>query len=466
MTLRDEMAVGNRIVCIVSRAFCVPLAVLSLSGAADNGAGGSDALDCRAADATECWQQAIRGAMPEKGPYFAGLTAQKGATYIIRDTLTIESAYGGTIDGNGSVLEWRGPPDRPMFLVKNTQQVRFVNLRILVLTPLESAFEFTKAPYGKDPARNVAPSLNVIDSVRIEGIKLGNLRYGIRFSKRYGIDEDNDQSTIISTAIYNVTEAAISIEHSQSQHHHFYAVKAAGAPGNKNASFVRADGGSFSSLGGFHGTFGGAVYSISSVYGTDLIVDEDSEGSARFIRTPSGSASFPFPVHVVGGRFSVDGVAADGKFIDFNRMGPLSIDGLRVSGNTPPGAAHPVISFLPDPVNGKGQGKLAVRNLAFTTPDSASWDVLMINSATAVNSGGNTCTDARGAITSCRGLAGGISNLGGVSFYELSVPPFRDLAPGHVVYCADCALEERSGTCAGGGKGRIASKSAGGWICN
>lgn len=443
------------------------LAVLLLSGAAAAGAGSSEALDCRADDATGCWQEAIRDAMPpQKAPYFAGLTARKGATYIIRDTLTIESVYGGTIDGNGSMLEWRGPPDRPMFLVKNTQQVRFVNLRIVVLTPLESAFEFTKAPYGKDPARNVAPSLNVIDSVRIEGIKLGNLRYGIRFSKRYGIDEDNDQSTIINTAIYNVTEAAISIEHTQSQHHHFYGVKAGGADGNKNASFVRADGGSFSSLGGFHGDFAGAVYSISSVYGTDLIVDEDSEGSARFIRTPAGAASFPFPVHVVGGRFSVDRVASDGKLIDFNRMGPLSIDGLRVDGSPPPGAANPVISFLPDPVNGKGQGKLAVSNMAFAMPGSGSWDVLAINSATGINSGGNTCVDERGAIAPCRGLANGISDLGSVSFHELSLPPLRYLAPGHLVFCSDCAAEGRSGVCAGGGQGRIASKSIRGWNCN
>ena len=450
-----------------SRIYALSSALLTLSAAALADGGGASGLDCPADDATSCWQEAIRDAMPpDRAPYFAGLTGRMGSRYVVSDTLTIESAYGGTIDGNGSVFEWRGPPDRPMFLVKNTQQVRFVNLRIVVITPLESAFEFTKAPYGKDPARNVAPSLNVIDSVRIEGVKLGNLRYGVRFSKRYGIDEDNDQSTIIDTAIYNVTEAAISIEHTQSQHHHFYAVKAGGASGNRNASFVRADGGSFSSLGGFHGGFGGAVYSISSVYGTDLIVDEDSEASARFIRTPAGSASFPFPVHVVGGRFSIDRVAGDGKFIDFNRMGPLSIDGLRVDGIPPPGAAGAVISFLPDPVDGKGQGKLSVFNMAFTVPGSGSRDVLAINGATGLNSGGNTCVDERGAIEACRGLANGVSNLGGVSFKELSDPALQSLAAGHAVFCLDCTVADGSGACAGGGGGRNARKSTAGWSCN
>lgn len=64
-------------------------------------------------------------------------------------------------------------------------------------------------------------------------MRLGYLRYGVRFSKRFGIDEDNDQSTITNTAIYNVTDAAISIEHSQSQGHHFYGVKATGARGTR-----------------------------------------------------------------------------------------------------------------------------------------------------------------------------------------------------------------------------------------
>jgi hypothetical protein len=425
-----------------------------------------DRFGCIATNATPCWQAAIREAMPAgRTPYFASVTGTAGATYVMRDTLIIESAYGGTIDGGGSVLEWQGPPDRPLFLVKNTQQMRFTNLRIVVVTPLEAAFEFTKAPYGKDPVRNVAPSLNVIDSVRIEGVKLGNLRYGVRFSKRYGIDEDNDQSTIMNTAIYNVTEAAISIEHTQSQHHHFYAVKATGAEGNQNASFVRADGGSFSSLGGFHGRFGGAVYSISSVYGTDLIVDENSEASARFIRTPAGSASFPFPVHVVGGRFAVDRLASDGKFIDFHRMGPLSIDGLRVDGIVPPGAARPVISFLPAPVNGNGQGTLAVSNMAFTVPSSVFWDVLVINGATRLTSGGNACVDERGSVTPCRGLANGISNMGGISFQEISVSPIRDLAPGHSLFCEDCAADESTGACIGGGQGRFAHKLRSGWTC-
>lgn len=443
------------------------MAWLALSAAAGASPGNSSGLDCQPDDATLCWQVAIRNAMPPgKAPYFAGVTGLMGARYIIRDTLVVESAYGGVIDGNGSVFEWQGPPDRPLFLVKNTQQVKFTNLRIFVTSPLESAFEFTKAPYGKDQARNVAPSLNVIDSVRIEGVKLGNLRYGVRFSKRYGIDEDNDQSTIINTTIYNVTDAAISIEHSQSQGHHFYAVKASGAPGNRNAAFVRASGGGFTSLGGFHGRFGGAVYDIASVYGTDLIIDENSEASAHFIRTPEGAASFALPVHVVGGRFSVDQLAPDGRVIDFNRMGPLSLRGLKIDGVVPAGGANPVISFWPQPAGAPARGQLSVSDVSFTMPRSNSWDPIRASSWARVNSSGNTCVDAVGAVAECRGLAAGVTSAAGLSYAEMSEEALQALPPGHSTYCEDCGADAKSGLCVSGGAGRFAKKLPGGWYCN
>lgn len=424
-------------------------------------------LDCPPDAATLCWQEALRDAMPPaRAPYFAGVTARPGVRYVIRDTLVVESAYGGVIDGNGSVLEWQGPTDRPLFLVKNTQQVKFTNLRIFVVTPLESAFEFTKAPYGKEPQRNVAPSLNVLDNVRIEGVKLGNLRYGVRFSKRYGIDEDNDQSTIINTAIYNVTGAAISIEHTQSQGHHFYAVKANGAEGNRDAAFVRASGGSFASLGGFHGRFGGAVYDIAGVNGTDLVIDENSEASARFIRTPPGAASFPLPFHVVGGRFSVDRLAPDGRLVDFNRMGPLSIRGLKIDGVIPAGTANPVIAFLPQPAGAPARGQLTVSDVVFTMPGSSTWDPVLINAWVRLNASGNTCVDAAGAVAECRGLAAGVTSTAGVSFAELSAGGFQTLLPGHSTYCDDCGTNRQSGLCVGGGTGQLAQKRRDGWHCD
>lgn len=423
--------------------------------------------DCRPDEATRCWQAAINGARPPgRETWFAGIAARPEARYVIRDTIEVESAWGGVIDGNGAVLEWQGPPDRPLFLVKNTQQVTFTNLRILAGTPLEAAFEFTKAPYGRDPERNVAPSLNVIDGVRIEGVKLGNLKYGVRFSKKYGIDEDNDQSTIINTAIYNVTEAAISIEHSQSQGHHFYAVKASGAPGNKDAAFVRALGGSFSSLGGFHGRFNGAVYDIHAAFGNDLILDENSEASARLLRTPGGMASFPLPVQVIGGRFAVDNLAADGRIVDFQRMGPLSITGLKVTGESLPDGVTPRISFRPQPVPAPdardAYGQFMLSGLSVTVPGSSGWELVEVSPAARVTIEGSSCADVKQRVTTCSGLAAGVRAPQGPAFRDLPA----GLAPGHEAWCADCGAEAGSGRCSAGGPGRTARKRADGWYCD
>jgi hypothetical protein len=422
---------------------------------------------CSAGDQTGCWQRALAAGM-QKGQagYFSVASGEAEKTYVISDTLVVESVFGGTIDGNGSLLEWRGPPDRPMFLLKNTQQLKITNLRILAVSPLETAFEFTKAAYGRDQARNVAPSGNVLDTVRVEGIKLGNLQYGVRFSERYGIDEDNDQSTIINSMFLNVTEAAISIEHSQSKAHHFYAVKATGAEGNRNAAFVRKSGGSFTSLGGFHGRFAGAVYDIAGTWDTDLIIDENSEASGHLIRTPSGMAGFALPVLVIGGRFAVDNLGKDGRIVDFQRMGPLTIKGLRIDGTVGPGTPPPVIAFLPLPLLEGSFGQLEVTGVSFLINRSDAWDPLLVNGAVRVNSAGNTCVNAEGAVTACRGLAAGVTAPTGHTYASLLAAGMTKLAPGHSTWCEDCGRAPGTGRCAVGGLGGVARKRADGWYCD
>ena len=424
-------------------------------------------LACREADATACWQGAIAAASNGgQAGYLSVIVGVAGKTYVISDTLIVESVFGGSLDGNGSVLEWHGPPDRPMFLLKNTQQLKITNLRILAMTPLETAFEFAKAPYGRDPARNVAPSGNVLDTVRVEGIKLGNLKYGVRFSQRYGIDEDNDQSTIINSMFLNVTEAAISIEHSQSKAHHFYAVKATGAEGNRNAAFVRKSGGSFTSLGGFHGRFGGAVYDIAGTWDIDLIIDENSEASAHLLRTPAGMAGFALPVAVIGGRFAVDRLAKDGRIVDFHRMGPLTISGLRIDGTVLPGAPPPVIAFLPLPLLAGSFGQLNINSVSFLVNRSDSWDPLLVNGAVRVNSASNACVNGEGAVTACRGLAAGMTAPAGHSYATLSAAALGGLAPGHSTWCDDCGRAPATGRCAAGGAGSLARKRSDGWYCD
>lgn len=426
-----------------------------------------DDFGCRSDDDTGCWIRAVRSAVPARGlPWFGDVEGLAGRTYVVRDTIALSGSVGGVIDGRGSVIEWHGPPDRPLFLLTNVQQLKITNLNIFAVTPLQAAFEFTKGPYGKDPNRNVAPRLNVLDSVRVQGVKLGNLAYGVRFTARNGIDEDNDQSTIFSSTFANVSEAAISIEHSQSKAHHFYAVHASGADGNRDAAFVRKRGGSFSSVGGFHGGFRGAVYDIAGGNDLDLIVDENSEASARLLRTPTGVASFPLPVQVVGGRFAVDGLAPDGRFIDFHRMGPLTITGLRLDGVPPPASQPAVLAFLPNPQTPGGQASLTVTGLALLVPSSESWEGLAASPIARVTATGNTCVDSRVAVTACRGPLAGIIGNAGITYADLTTGTAAHLAPGHSAYCLDCNSTGVDGRCTGGGSGRFARRRTDGWFCD
>jgi hypothetical protein len=84
-------------------------------------------------DDADCWQNAINAAKAGPGyPFFGTPEATAKATYIISNTLLLNSAFGGEINGNGALLAWRRPrlPDRPLLLLEDTQQLKIRNLKI------------------------------------------------------------------------------------------------------------------------------------------------------------------------------------------------------------------------------------------------------------------------------------------------------------------------------------------------
>jgi len=233
------------------------------------------------------------------------------------------------------VFKWTGPSNKPMFLL-STQQLKMANLVVWPSTPLESVIETAKQVGG------IATSRNEFANMRFDGVTAGQLQYGYRFTTRYGVDEDNDQSLIRGGAILNVTDACVSIDHSQSQAHRFDGVRMDGA--GTTASAVRMlNGGSFQSIGGTQTQFD-AVFDIDSVNGSITLQDVNVELSKKLLRTPDNVAQFPVPVNIFGGRFSIDGIDPSGRFIDFNRIGKLMIRGLLVEG---PGVVAPILRFWP-----------------------------------------------------------------------------------------------------------------------
>lgn len=157
------------------------------------------------------------------------------------------------------------------------------------------------------------------------------------------------------------------------------------------------------------------------------------------------------PVHLIGGRFAVDQLAPDGRLIDFHRMGPLSIRGLKIDGLPPKGAAAPVISFWPQTAGPPAVPQLSVSDVSFAVPGSNAWEPVRVSSQARVNASGNSCVDAGGSVSRCRGLAGGVSSSGGLLFAELAQGSWSTLAPGHTAYCEDCAADASSGVCRGAG---------------
>jgi len=288
-------------------------------------------------DQTAAWQTVLdANQFTSNGQLrFGKVVGEPMREYTISDTLVVNGTRGGVIDFQGCVFKWTGPSNKPMFLL-STQQLKMENLVVWPSTPLESVIETAKQVGG------IATSRNEFSNMRFDGVSSGQLQYGYRFTARYGVDEDNDQSLIRGGAILNVTDACVNIDHSQSQAHRFDGVRMDGA--GTTASAVRMlNGGSFQSIGGTQTDFD-AVFDIDSVNGSITLQDVNVETSKRLLRTPNGVAQYAAPVNIFGGRFAIDGIHADGNFIDFYRIGKLLIHGLRLSGSGP---AAPIIRFWP-----------------------------------------------------------------------------------------------------------------------
>jgi hypothetical protein len=445
-----------------------------------------------AVDDTACWQATLCAAEKRPYPYFGKIEAHSNARYRISCPLVVRRSFGGVIEGNGAVLEWLGPHDDsatayesnaeiPLFLLEDTVQLEIRDLSVeAVSCRLDTAFEFTNGP---DPAPpfidNVTPSLNILNHVYVGLNSTANgIDFGVRFTKRYGIDGNNDQATIKDSAFSEIRRAAVSIEHTQSHQHRFYNFNASAADGNQNlclsdgantpcgASFVRLNGGGFTSIGGFRANFRNAEYYLKSIYTPVTIVDSNSEECARFIDGYYGAGQYPAPVQVLGARYAPGKLDSDGRVVSWFRHGPINITGLSV-GDGLPGQVFPVsphLYFEPSPVAPTtNQGHVEVHDTYWEYPiPNATWDPIVLGPTAYVRltASGNMCKDDTGVVP-CPGLAGGITNSS-ITYTRLSALPA--LPNGHVLFCTDCT--RNTSPCSGGGSGALAKRVNGTWDCD
>ena len=381
---------------------------------------------CTADNQAACWQAAINAS--QRWPSFGRVVGTAGKTYKISNTIVICNAAEGVIDGRGAQLEWQGKPTdeqgRPksLFLVLSSNHIRFTNFYIKSSAPsypLGAAFEFASTVTNpKEYSEAICPgaprpsSKNSIDHVTVEGTNLNGLLYGVRFSNRYGININgasndginNDMSTVIDSNFYNVTNAAISVEHSQSGQHRLIAVNGYGAPGNKGC-YVDAQSGMLASTGGFQGSWGKANFCLSGTSGTFDITESDSEGSKRLLSSGNvGDATgFPVSINIQGGRFAVNGLHADGKLIDFNRLGPLLVRGLHIDGSPPVAGTQASISIQPGqmPHVPPIAGSAIIEGVSFMTPSSNSWPITVVKSFIDLTYQSNLCVDKDSYSVAC-----------------------------------------------------------------
>jgi hypothetical protein len=363
------------------------------------------ASECQAGvDDTGCWQRALRDARTN-----GSFVASAGHRYRIRNTLTVCNGIDGVVDGRGAILEWAGPPNVPMFLIVNSYHMVFTHLTIRARAPhpLQAAFELTSAksdPPGLDCAGTPRPaSKNTIEHVEVEGGALNDIMFGVRMSNRFGYDANNDMTRIVNVNFSSITTAAVSVETTQAHQNVLIDDTGYGAPGNRGC-FVQAETGFISSIGGFQGLWGRAAFCVNGGYGPFSIVNPNSEGSARLVLVGNAGdvAGYPVTVNISGGRFAADAMEKDGRVISFNRLGSLSVRGLRIDGGRPNGV-EPSIAIQPGrPAGSAGAVSVDVDGVVFFMKGSDRWNVVVAPAWASVSERGNICVSEDGIATNCR----------------------------------------------------------------
>jgi len=441
----------------------------------DCGCNGDDSNDDWA-----CWQAAICAARKPWGD-FGTVQGDSDAEYYISKPLHVYGTNGGMIDGNNAIFRWTGPhssvnvpasnDEIPMWLLESTARLEIRNIRIQVdftQYQLDTAFEFTR---GRTPP---APMANILNHIILDGSgiddNLTGVDYGVRFSMRFGDNQNNDQSTIMNSTFGWIKRAAISIEHPQSHQHRFYAVNASAVLNNEDlcwdeapfqtgltcgASFVRLAGGGFTSIGGYRSNFKNAEYWLMSIWTPVTIIDSNSEGCRTMLKTHSGAGSFNQSATVIGGRFAVE--HQDAPVVSWYRHGPLSITGLQIDGLTP---TVPPIVFNPQNVLGNTYpSELQLHSVNFDFAGSSAMQLVTLGADARISASGNECADNNGTAT-CKGLAAGISSQFGITYADLTTFALRD---GHQTYCSNCV--PNTTPCQSGGSGSMAVRLGGIWDC-
>jgi len=240
----------------------------------------------------------------------------------------------------GSEFLWTGAStSTPMFQINNLQRSVFRGflIRSNSPNPLAVGIQSEANSTGSTGA-------NTYQDITINGTVEAGLGKGFAFTiGSGGIDAGNDTSVFIHCTVSNYATAGWSFEHSQSKGHNFYGCQFQGgavsslyglstALGNPGGSDP-GEGGSFSWYGGGGHSNTGADFYIGQPNDAVGIYGANCETSKRFIIQPTSAfTTSPFPINVVGCRFSGDALHSDGQAVIIYSGGPINFVGNSIGG--------------------------------------------------------------------------------------------------------------------------------------
>lgn len=233
-----------------------------------------------------------------------------------RRGLRLLGAAGGASGGaTGCTLEWDGPADAPMLrLWSRDCIVGHLAFRVMPGRRAAAAIDVDQVRDGSAACTNNTFEHLLVTSGR------GALATGVVIGRRAVANVE----LLGFTDCYfeDVEDACVEIASTtgQSKAHRFYKCAFVRA-----RSAIRQVTGSFVTFGCSFGYLTQAAVRLRSITDYIAINESDSEGCARLLACDGGSSA-SWAVKVSGGRFALNGLAADGRFIDFTNGGPLLLE--------------------------------------------------------------------------------------------------------------------------------------------
>lgn len=325
------------------------------------------------------------------------VVAQRGE-FVVTDTIRLKTIDGLRMLGEGkaaTVIRWRGPADKPVFLLDDCQHCEFHDFGILFDNPASCAFELVNGVNDPATTQVYIPTQNKFFSIRI-GDNSGKVQYCVNAWNRIGQDDNNnDLHEFYRCEFTGYNEAAIRI--SGGQIHGLYFDHCT-LHGRGVAPYgVKCDYGAFftwrGGTGGHHSEFD---FQLSNFLNKVLIEDWNSEGSHGLVEGLSSKWEAP-PLVIRNCRF--DGHSTKNYVIAGRNLGNLLVESCTFQ----PLDGRPRIHYAT--LGGNTAGQLTVKCNEISTRDQAPYSkadpfVVADRRVYAVHYAGNVFRDlVRGTVT-------------------------------------------------------------------